>query len=97
MWTIDVTKSNVTMNWVYGPQGFNDTGIYGNATEQIPRARSGALTWSDNDGIFWMFGGDGFDSNGSYSKIDFYNGMKKKLSLISEIPTKILEIFVKFS
>jgi N-acetylneuraminic acid mutarotase len=43
-------------------------GVYGTlgkpATTNIPGGRSGAISWTDGDGHFWLFGGDGSDSTG---------------------------------
>ena len=35
------------------------------ASSNIPGARSGASTWTDSEGNFWLFGGLGFDSAGN--------------------------------
>jgi N-acetylneuraminic acid mutarotase len=43
-------------------------GVYGKlgvpSTSNIPGSRSGATTWTDSSGNFWLFGGSGFDSQG---------------------------------
>ncbi len=45
-------------------------GVYGTlgtpAAGNLPGARFGASSWTDSSGNLWLFGGDGFDSNGSY-------------------------------
>ncbi|MGB6720900.1 MAG: kelch repeat-containing protein [Terracidiphilus sp.] len=44
-------------------------GVYGTvgmpAAGNIPGSRSGAASWVDNDGNFWLFGGAGCDANGN--------------------------------
>ena len=58
----------LTWTWLGGTQGFNATGVYGkqniaSATNQ-PGSRQSATTWTDKNGIFWMFGGRGIDGAG---------------------------------
>jgi N-acetylneuraminic acid mutarotase len=47
----------------------NQSGVYGTlntaASSNIPGARSDAATWVDASGNLWLFGGQGFDSNGA--------------------------------
>jgi N-acetylneuraminic acid mutarotase len=43
---------------VYGAQGTP-------ATANIPGGRQYAISWSDSKGNLWLFGGNGYDSNGS--------------------------------
>jgi N-acetylneuraminic acid mutarotase len=44
-------------------------GVYGTlgapAAGNLPGARTGAVTWTDNSGNLWLFGGGGFDANGN--------------------------------
>jgi N-acetylneuraminic acid mutarotase len=35
------------------------------AAANIPPSRSGATSWTDNSGNFWLFGGSGLDSSGT--------------------------------
>ncbi len=50
------------------------SGVYGKldtfATTNTPGSRSGAATWVDASGNFWLFGGSGYASDGSLSYID---------------------------
>ena len=50
--------------WVKGSEQVNDSGSYGQlgqpSATNYPRSRSGALTWTDSEGITWMFGGSTF-------------------------------------
>lgn len=55
--------------WVGGSLKFNQPGIYGTlgtpAASNIPGGREGAVSWTDHAGNFWLFGGYGFDANGT--------------------------------
>ena len=63
--------SSVTHEWTW--EGGSDLpgqhGIYGAegvpATTNIPGARTGAVSWKDAAGNFWLFGGVGFDMQGN--------------------------------
>jgi hypothetical protein len=56
--------------WVGGPIIANQPGTYGTqgtpSLGNIPGARSGAVTWTDASGNFWLFGGNGYDADGEY-------------------------------
>lgn len=43
-----------TGNGVYGTKGVAEVGVY-------PGARSGSASWTDSQGRFWLFGGEGYD------------------------------------
>ncbi len=63
------TFSNNQWTWIGGSDMAYQTGIYGtkgsaSATNWLG-ARGDALTWTDADGTFWLFGGFGFDSTGT--------------------------------
>ncbi|HWE83850.1 MAG TPA: chitobiase/beta-hexosaminidase C-terminal domain-containing protein, partial [Terracidiphilus sp.] len=49
-------------------------GVYGAlgtpAAGNIPGSRSGASTWTDSKGNFWLFGGGGFDSTGNGGELN---------------------------
>lgn len=55
--------------WMGGSDVAKQLGIYGTlgapATNNTPGARFGTVTWVDSSGNFWLFGGFGYDSNGS--------------------------------
>jgi N-acetylneuraminic acid mutarotase len=57
--------------WMGGPKIKQQPGVYGTqgiaAAGNIPGARLGAFGWADANGNFWVFGGFGYDSNGSLS------------------------------
>lgn len=53
--------------WMGGGTG-GEQGVYGTlgtpAAGNIPGARENAISWTDNSGHFWLFGGAGLDSTG---------------------------------
>jgi N-acetylneuraminic acid mutarotase len=62
---------------VLNPDVGSEPGVYGTlgvpAAENIPGSRSGAATWTDSSGNFWMFGGsDPFGSGGNSSPNDLW-------------------------
>jgi N-acetylneuraminic acid mutarotase len=75
LWEFD--PSNNEWAWMGGsstaityPGGFlGKAGVYGTkgtpAAENVPGGRQYASSWTDQNGHFWLFGGSGFDSNGS--------------------------------
>jgi hypothetical protein len=62
------SPSSGKWTWIGGPNTFNAKGVYGTQgtadAANVPGARSGAVTWTDAQGNFWLFGGGGYDSNG---------------------------------
>lgn len=54
--------------WIGGSNTANATGVYGTqgaaAAANLPGARRLAVSWLDNAGNVWLFGGYGFDSTG---------------------------------
>ncbi|MGO8758369.1 MAG: hypothetical protein ACLQG3_09620 [Terracidiphilus sp.] len=55
--------------WMGGSNAPDQSGTYGTkgvaASGNIPGARSGAVSWTDASGGFWLFGGEEFDQNNS--------------------------------
>jgi hypothetical protein len=55
--------------WANGAQVVNQLGSYGTqgtaASNNIPGARQNAITWVDNAGNLWLFGGYGYASTGN--------------------------------
>ena len=51
-----------------------EPGTYGTmgtpASGNIPGGRSGAASWTDKSGNFWLFGGAGFDANGAFGALN---------------------------
>lgn len=71
------SPSSGEWTWVGGSNAVNATGVYGTrgtaATANVPGARTGAATWKDSAGDFWLFGG--YWQNGNGSTIAFYNDL----------------------
>jgi kumamolisin len=55
--------------WMGGSNATGSVGVYGTpwtpAAVNIPGGRSGAASWTDSGGHFWLFGGAGTDAGGS--------------------------------
>lgn len=56
--------------WIGGADTGGQPGIYGTlgvgAMGNIPGARQTSITWTDASGNFWLYGGNGLDSAGSF-------------------------------
>ena len=70
-WLNDMWKYSPLSNewtWVRGTNLPNQNGIYGTkgvpSTTNQPGAREFMMSWTDNSGNFWMFGGEGFPASG---------------------------------
>jgi N-acetylneuraminic acid mutarotase len=68
----DLWKYNPVNNqwtWVSGSDIFGQLGVYGTkelpSVNNIPGARIGGTGWKDASGNFWVFGGQGYDKNGT--------------------------------
>ncbi|MGB3948193.1 MAG: kelch repeat-containing protein [Bacteroidia bacterium] len=52
--------------WLNGSSVFKQMGNYGtmgvSSSANIPGARENAMTWVDNNGMFWLFGGHGYST-----------------------------------
>jgi N-acetylneuraminic acid mutarotase len=61
--------SNGQWTWMGGPKIKQQSGIYGTkglaSPTNNPGARWGAFNWKDSAGNLWLFGGSGYDANGS--------------------------------
>jgi hypothetical protein len=55
--------------WMGGANVGNQPGTYGTkgtpAPDNVPGARTAAVTWTDATGNLWLFGGGGLDSTGT--------------------------------
>jgi len=64
LWIFD----GANWTWISGSDTVNQTGVYGTkgvpGSANIPGGRRGAVSWSDSSGNLWIFGGEGYDSNG---------------------------------
>jgi hypothetical protein len=69
--TIEITCLS---SWVWqdGSTGGNSPGVYpaSGAGGGTPSARDSAASWTDSTGHFWLFGGEGVDSNGNYGYLN---------------------------
>jgi Galactose oxidase, central domain len=65
--------------WVSGANTVNQVGIYGtqgvSASTNVPGARWSPAAWTDKQGNFWLYGGQGYDlaGNGSLADLWAYN------------------------
>ena len=63
---------------MHGSSTPDQAGIYGTQTTpdgaNAPGSRYGAIAWTDSEGLFWLFGGGGYDSAGEYGQLnDLWN------------------------
>ena len=62
LWEYDLSTNEWT--WMGGSNIVNQYGVYGvletPAAANIPTSRDSATSWTDREGNFWLFGGDGF-------------------------------------
>jgi len=60
--------------WVSGANTSKQTGVYGTqgtaSPSNVPGARHIGVSWIDKGGHFWLFGGDGQDSTGSFGHLN---------------------------
>jgi len=75
LWKFDITTKLWT--WIGGSSSVNEFGSYGTQgitnPSNYPGARSGASAWTDNSGIFWLYGGSGYaGSNAVISLADLW-------------------------
>jgi hypothetical protein len=60
-YTLTVTRNNCFWTWVSGDSTDDQSGVYGvkgiAADTNIPGARYDSVSWTDNSGNFWLFGG----------------------------------------
>jgi len=70
------SPANNQWTWVSGSSAVNAKGSYGTQgtadATNVPGARIEAVSWADNDGNLWLFGGFGYDSAGT---VDFLNDL----------------------
>jgi uncharacterized repeat protein (TIGR02543 family) len=72
LWKYDPATGNWT--WMKGASSRNQSGSYGTqGTGQAsnnPGSRRCAVSWTDADGNFWLFGGYGYDRNGNVGRLN---------------------------
>ncbi|UCG60094.1 MAG: hypothetical protein JSU70_11335 [Phycisphaerales bacterium] len=70
LWKFD----GANWTWVSGSEFTNGSGVYGTKgvanPANVPGARDGSVSWTDGGGNLWLFGGSGFDSTGSLSRLN---------------------------
>jgi len=70
LWKFDGTN----WTWVSGSNLAGQAGVYGTkgtaASNNVPGARAGSLSWRDNSGNLWLFGGSGVDSAGTTDSLN---------------------------
>jgi N-acetylneuraminic acid mutarotase len=75
----EFNPSNMEWTWMGGSSTSEcddcvQYGVYGTlgtpAAKNIPAGRSGAVSWTDSSGNFWLFGGVGWDSAGDYGPLN---------------------------
>jgi len=64
-----------TLKYISDPEdAYGQPGVYGTlgtpAPGNIPGGRYGAVTWTDGSGKFWLFGGLGYDANGTWGDLN---------------------------
>jgi hypothetical protein len=68
LWNYNIGSGQWT--WIAGSNTVNATGVYGtlgtsNGVSNFPGGRQAAMSWVDNSGNFWLFGGFDLDSLGN--------------------------------
>ena len=70
LWKYDGTN----WTWMSGSNVIDQSGNYGTkgtpAGTNVPGARWYSLSWTDSSGDFWLFGGQGYDSTGTYGELN---------------------------
>jgi N-acetylneuraminic acid mutarotase len=63
-----------TWTWVSGANTSGQNGVYGTqgtgSPSNVPGSRHLGVCWTDRSGNFWLFGGDGQDSTGSFGLLN---------------------------
>jgi N-acetylneuraminic acid mutarotase len=70
LWKFDGTN----WIWISGSNVIAQTGVYGtkgtSSPSNVPGSRNSAVSWTDNGGNLWLFGGFGNDSTGTLSLLN---------------------------
>lgn len=70
----EFSSSNRAWTWVSGSNLAGSSGKYGTkgtpAGGNIPGSRNASISWTDPSGNFWLFGGNGFDSSGTFGRLN---------------------------
>jgi hypothetical protein len=64
LWRFNI--NTLTWTWVSGSNTANQYGVYGvtHPSVGVPGSRASSVSWRDNSGNLWLFGGWGYDSIG---------------------------------
>ena len=72
LWKFNLVTKQWT--WLSGNDIYQKAGVYGNkgvsSSNNLPGARQLPITWTDNNGYLWLFGGVGYDKNGKLSYLN---------------------------
>lgn len=70
----EYSPSTNEWTWVSGANTVGQSGIYGikgiPSSSNMPGARSNSISWTDNSGNFWLFGGNGYSANGTRGSLN---------------------------
>jgi len=70
----EFNPANQTWTWVSGSGTVSAPGNYGildaPSTSNMPGARESSVSWTDSGSNFWLFGGGGYDSAGTYGYLN---------------------------
>ena len=70
LWRFDGTN----WTWVSGSRSRNHAGVYGTQgnpeSGNVPGARKNAVSWVDGSGDLWLFGGSGYDGDGTQGHLN---------------------------
>ena len=72
VWSYNLASGNWI--WRHGPSTGNGAGVYGEISvpdpANTPGARYQAVAWFDATGMFWLFGGYGYDGGGNQGELN---------------------------
>jgi N-acetylneuraminic acid mutarotase len=72
LWKFDPTGTAWT--WISGSDTIDEAGVYGSlgaaSPSNVPGARTGASSWRDDSGAFWLFGGTGLDAASAVGRLN---------------------------
>jgi len=67
-------KNDKKWTWVSGSDQINKSGVYGSkgvaSPNNFPGSRTSSVSWKDQQGNLWLFGGEGYDRSGGYGKLN---------------------------
>jgi N-acetylneuraminic acid mutarotase len=88
LWKFDPVTGS--WSWISGSQSAGAPGVYGTQNQanasNVPGGRMSAVTWVDNTGKLWLFGGKGIDANantGVLSDLWMFDPLSKQWTWVS--------------